>query len=159
MEARFWRGSSKPCQGACPRSGDLQVDLDRVCACATLPLSGQAGVLKTDSETYAVVLVLTLLRDFLLRRNRMVRFAFGHMRALLRYIVTERRRQLLAVVGEKLCIVCSARDRDIGHAAVEQILSTQLRIHVNQDAVGSLSLAGVAGHCIAMVEMQMLVRV
>jgi len=40
MEARFWRWSSKFCQGAFPRSGDLQVGLDRVCACATLPLSG-----------------------------------------------------------------------------------------------------------------------
>jgi len=39
MEARFGRGLSKPCQGACPRSGDLQVDLDRVCARATLPVS------------------------------------------------------------------------------------------------------------------------
>ena len=97
-----------------------------------------------------MVLLLTL-GDFLLRRNRLVGFDLGPMRALLRYIVTERRRQLLAVVGEKLCIVRPARDGDIGHAAVEQILSTQLRIHVNQDAVGSLSLAGVAGHCIAMV--------
>jgi hypothetical protein len=76
------RGSSKPCQGACPRSGDLQVDLDRVCARAMLPLSGQAGVLRTDSETYAVVLLLTL-GDFLLRRNRLVGFDLGHMRALL----------------------------------------------------------------------------
>jgi len=69
-----------------------------------------------------VVLLLTL-GGFLLRRNRLVGFDLGHMRALLRYIVTERRRQLLAVVGEKLCIVRSARDRDIGHAAVEQILT------------------------------------
>src|SRR5208337_2791307 len=81
-------GRAKPCQGACPRSGDLQVDLDRVCARATLPLSGQAGVLKTDSETYAVVLLLTL-GDFLLRRKRLVGFDLGHMRALPRHFVTE----------------------------------------------------------------------
>src|SRR5260370_41499085 len=73
------------------------------------------------------------------------------MGALLRYIVTERRRQLLAVVGEKLCIVRSARNGDVGHAAVEQILSDQLGVHLNQDTVSSLSLAGVAGHCIATV--------
>lgn len=30
---------------------------------------------------------------------------------------------------------------------------------MNQDAVGSLPLAGVAGHCIAVIEMQMLARV
>ena len=81
MEARFWRGSSKPCQGACPRSGDLQVDLDRVCARATLQLSGAGRVLKADSETYAVVLLLTL-GDFLLGRNRLVGFDLGYMRAL-----------------------------------------------------------------------------
>jgi hypothetical protein len=51
---------------------------------------GRQGVLKTDSETYAVFLLLTL-GDFLLRRNRLVRFDLGHMRALSRYIVTERR--------------------------------------------------------------------
>jgi len=106
-----------------------------------------------------MVLVLTLLGDFLLRRNRLVRFDLGHMRALLRYIVTERPRQLLAVVGEKLCIVCSARDGDIGHAAVEQIPSAQLGVHVNQDTVGSLTLAGVAGHGIAVVEMRELARI
>jgi hypothetical protein len=32
----------------------------------------------------------------------------------------------------------------------------QFGVHVNQDTVGSLSLAGVAGHCITMVEMRML---
>jgi hypothetical protein len=48
---------------------------------------------------------------------------------------------------------------DIGHVAVEQLLGAQLRVHMNQDAVGSLSLAGVAGHGIAMVEMQMRARI
>ncbi len=37
MAGGFLRGSSKPCQGACPHSGDLQVGLDRVCARARLP--------------------------------------------------------------------------------------------------------------------------
>ena len=54
----------------------------------------------------------------------------------------------------------SARARqDIGHAAVEQILGTQFGVHVNQDTVGSLSLAGVAGHGIPMIEMRMLARI
>jgi|SRR5271156_3037028 len=103
-------------------AANLRVDLYRVCARATLPLSGQAGVLKTDSETFAIVLVLTM-GDFLLRSKCLVGFDLGHMRGLLRYIETERRWQLLAVVGEKLCIVRSARNGDVGHAAVEQILS------------------------------------
>lgn len=29
MAERFWRGSSKLCQGACPRSGDLRVGFSR----------------------------------------------------------------------------------------------------------------------------------
>jgi len=32
MAGAFWRGSKKLCQGACPRSGELYVGLDRVCA-------------------------------------------------------------------------------------------------------------------------------
>src|SRR5580658_10765228 len=76
---------------------------------------------------------------FLLRSNRLIGFDLGHMRALPGYIVTERCRQLFAVVGEELRIVRSARDGDIGHATVEEILSAQLRIHVDQDTVGSLS--------------------
>ena len=63
------------------------------------------------------------------------------------------------IVRINLRVIASARDGDIGHAAVEQILRAQLGVHVNQDAVGSLSLAGVAGHCIAMIEMRMLARI
>ena len=37
---RFWRGSSKLCQGACPRWRRPSVGLDRVCARAPLSLSG-----------------------------------------------------------------------------------------------------------------------
>jgi hypothetical protein len=54
-----------------------------------------------------MLLVLTV-GDFQLRSNRLVEFDLGHMRALLRYIVTECGWQLLAVVGEELCIVRSA---------------------------------------------------
>ena len=56
-------------------------------------------------------------------------------------------------------VIASTRDSDIGHAAVEQILGTQFGVHVNEDTVGSLSLAGVAGHGITVVEMRMLDRV
>ncbi len=63
--------------------------------------------------------------------------------------------QLLAVVGEELRIVRSARDGDIGHAVVEQVLRAQLRIHMHQHPFGGLPLAGVAGHGIAVIEMRM----
>src|ERR1019366_4080232 len=65
----------------------------------------------------------------------------------------------LCVVRKNLGVIASTRDSDIGHAAVEQILSAQLGVYVNQDTVGSLPLAGVAGHGIAMIEMQMLAGV
>ena len=53
----------------------------------------------------------------------------------------------------------STRDSDVGHAAVEEILSAQLGVDVNQDTVGSLSLAGVTSHGISMVEMEMFARI
>src|SRR5260370_30250729 len=65
----------------------------------------------------------------------------------------------LCVVRINLRVIASTRDRNVCHAAVEQILSAQLGVHVNEDTVGSLSLAGVAGHGITVVEMRMLVRI
>ena len=56
------------------------VGLDRVCARATLPLSG-AGRLKAYSKTYATVLLRSL-GDFLLRCNRLFRADLGYMRAV-----------------------------------------------------------------------------
>jgi hypothetical protein len=67
------------------------------------------------------------------RNNRLIGFDLGNMRALPGYIVTERCRQLFAVVGEELRIARSARDGGIGHAAVEQIFSAQFRVHVNEE--------------------------
>ncbi len=68
------------------------------------------------------------------------------MRALVGNTMPERRAQLLAVVGEELRIVGAARDGDIGHAVVEQVFRAQLGVHMNENAVGSQSLARVAGH-------------
>jgi len=75
------------------------------------------------------------------------------------YIATELLPERLRVVRINLSVVGSTRDRDIGHAAVEQILRAQLGVHVNEDTVDSLSLAGVAGHGIAMIEMRMQTRI
>src|ERR1035437_1591963 len=86
-------------------------------------------------------------RWLLLNRGRM-----GH-------VARESLAESRGIVCINLRVIASTRDSDIGHAAVEQILGAQLGVHVNQDAVGSLSLAGVAGHGIAMVEMRMFVRI
>ena len=62
-------------------------------------------------------------------------------------------------VGIGIGSLRGSRLQGVCHTAVEQILSAQLGVHVNQDAVGSLSLAGVAGHGITVVEMRMLARI
>jgi hypothetical protein len=64
------------------------------------------------------------------------------MGAAVRKIMPPRRTQLLAVVGEDLRVVCAALDGDVGHAAIEQVFGTPLRIDVDQHPVGGLSLAG-----------------
>ena len=71
------------------------------------------------------------------------------MGAAVRYILPQRRSQLLAVVGEDLRVVCAARDGDVGHAIVEQVFGPQLGIDVDQYTVGGLPLAGMARHGIA----------
>jgi len=64
--------------------------------------------------------------------------------------------QPLAVVGEKLGVMRSARDGDVSHAVVKQVFCAQLRIHMHQYPLGGLTLAGVAGHGVAVIEVWML---
>lgn len=90
--------------------------------------------------------------DLLLSRLR--RSDLRRMSALVGYVVTESGRELLAVIGKKLRIVRSARDGDIGHAVVEQVFRTQLRVHMHQNPLGSLALTGMAGYRIAVIEMR-----
>ena len=52
-----------------------------------------------------------------------------------------------------------ARDADVGHTVVEQVFRAKVGIYMNEHPVGSLSLAGVAGHGITVVEMWMLLRI
>jgi hypothetical protein len=89
----------------------------------------------------------------------LVRYWLLLNRGRMGHIAAEFLPERLCVVRINLRVIASTRDRNIGHAAVEQILSAQLGVHVNEDTVGSLSLAGVAGHGIAMIEMRMLARV
>jgi hypothetical protein len=86
-------------------------------------------------------------RWLLLNRLRM-----GHIRTA---FLPQRR----CIIRINLRVIASTGDRDIGHAAVEQVLRAQFSIYVNQDTVGSLSLAGVASHGITVVEMLRLGRV
>ena len=67
--------------------------------------------------------------------------------------------ELLAVVGEQLRIVGAPRDRNIGHAVVEQVFCSKFGIDMDQDAVGSLSLAGMTRDRIAVIEMRMQPRI
>ena len=73
-----------------------------------------------------------------LRRDCLFLLHLGHMCALVGNIMPQRCSQLLVVVGEDLRVVCAARDEDIGHAVVEQILRGKLRIHVDQNTLGGL---------------------
>jgi hypothetical protein len=73
-----------------------------------------------------------------------------------RDISAQRHTQLFAVIGKELGIVGPMRDCDVGHTVVEQVFSFKLSVDVNQHRVGSLALAGMAGHCIAVIEMRML---
>src|SRR5713226_2190489 len=108
---------------------------------------------QTKAETLNNLVRVRGLRLYLLRHWLLLnRGRMGHVAA-------EFLPQCRYIVRINLRVIASTRDRDIGHAAVEQILGAQFGVHVNQDTVGSLSLAGVAGHCIAMVEMRMLVRI
>src|SRR5215831_15078955 len=118
MAERFLRWSSKLCQGACPQSRRPSVGLDRLCARATLPLSGEGRFLKADSKTYAVLL-LRCLRGFLPRCNCLLSADLGRVGGLLRDVVTKSHGQFLAVIRKQLRIVSTARNRDVSHPAVE----------------------------------------
>jgi len=71
--------ASKLCQGACPQKRRPSVGLDRVCARATLPLSGAGRLLKGDSKTHAVL----FLRTVLLRQNGLLRANLSRVGGLL----------------------------------------------------------------------------
>lgn len=78
-----------------------------------------------------------------------------HVRHVASEFATKRR----CVVSEDLRIVRPARDGDISHAPVEQIFRANFGVHVDQDAVSGLSLAGMARHSLAVVERQLPVRI
>ena len=104
--------------------------------------------------------LLRFRRDLPLRRDGLLLLLFWlHLRrmgAAVRDIVPQRRAQFLAVVGEDLRVERATRDGDVGHAVVEQVLGSQLGIDVDQHPVGSLPLAGMTRHGVAVVEVRIL---
>ena len=98
---------------------------------------GAVSVLTADSETYAVVLLLTS-GDFPLRRNTLVGFDLRRTCALVGNIMPEGRTKLFAVAGEQLRIEGAARDGNISHAVVKQVFCSQLGIDVDQYPVRRL---------------------
>ena len=104
--------------------------------------------------------MLLLRRDLPLRRNSLLLLVFWlHLRrmgAAVRYVMPQRRAQLLAVVGEDLRVVCAARDSNLGHAVVEQVFGSQLGIGMYQHTVGGLALAGMTRHGVTVVKVRIL---
>src|SRR5208282_261857 len=74
-------------------------------------------------------------------------------------IVSESAGQLLAIVGEELRVERSSRNGHVSHTAIEQVLGSQFRVYMNQHTISRLSLARMAGHCVAVVKMWMLIRI
>jgi hypothetical protein len=72
-----------------------------------------------------------------------------------RYIAAEFVTERSHVVREDLRIVCTARGGDVCHTAVEQVFRTEFGIYMDQNAVCGLALIRMAGHSIAVVEIQL----
>ena len=77
-------------------------------------------------------------------------------RGSVRHVARELLGKMGFVVGVDLRIVAAPRHRHIRQAAIHELFSCLLRVHVHEHAVGGLSLAAVARHCIAVVEMRIL---
>jgi hypothetical protein len=63
-------------------------------------------------------------------------------------------RQLLPVAGKDLRVVRSTRDGNISHAVVEQVFRAKVGIDMDEHPVGGLSLARMAGHGVAVVQVR-----
>ena len=68
---------------------------------------------------------------------------------------SQRPSQPLPAVGEELGVMGPARDGDIGHAVVEQVLGSEFGVDVDEHAASGLALAGMAGDGIPMIEVRM----
>jgi hypothetical protein len=79
----------------------------------------------------------------------------GGVRDIATQLVAKRFR----VVGEYVSILPSPRNRHIGHAVIDKALVGMFRIHMDQNTVSRFSLAAVAGHGIAKIQVGMLPQI
>jgi hypothetical protein len=85
---------------------------------------------------------LRRLHDILVdERDRLFRF----VRALVGDISAQRLGEFATIIGKYLRFPLATRDCNIGHAVVEQIFGTEFRVNMNENAVGGLTLARIAG--------------
>jgi len=82
MAEDFCAGQANSVKARARDSGDLRSALTEFAPALRCHYPGQAEVLKANSKTHSVFL-LRYLRDFLLRRNCVLRVDLGHLRALL----------------------------------------------------------------------------
>src|SRR5580704_9399810 len=75
----------------------------------------------------------------------------------MRHVPAEDCGELRLVVGIDLSVVPPARDGHVRQAPIDELLSQPFGVHMYQDAVSRLSLAAVARHRVAVVEMGMVV--
>ena len=78
---------------------------------------------------------------------------------LVRNITAKRVRECAAVIGEDLCVPLAARNGNVGHTIVEQIFGSEIGINMDEYAICRLSLAGVTGNSVAMVQMGVPLRI
>jgi hypothetical protein len=79
----------------------------------------------------------------------------GGVRYIAAQLVTKRFR----VVGEYVSVFPCSRNRYIGHAVIDEALVGMFGIHVDQNTVSRFSLAAVAGHGIAEIQVGMLPQI
>jgi len=125
--------------------------LDTGRASATLLISGKCQLgpgLHADAKPLTDLVRLGgLLLDDMHRRDLLNRWSMGNITA--KFLAECR-----CVVRENLRVMCAARNGNVGHAAIEKVLCAKVGVHVDQNAVGGLALAGMAGEGVAVVEMQ-----
>jgi hypothetical protein len=89
-------------------------------------------------------------------RHRQFLFHFGC--CALRTFATETTAKFASVICVDVGVVLSPRNGDVREAVVDQQFAF-IGVHMDQDSIRSLPLAAVAGHCVTIVKVRMLVDV
>src|SRR5580698_6553488 len=125
---------------------------------APLLISVLTFELHSQPESHADVQLALLWRVNTLPHRRRYRL-FRCISTLVRNVTAKRVHERTPVVGKNLCIPLAARNCDVGHAVVEQVLGGEIGIHMDEYAISGLALARVASNSIAMVQMGILRRI